>query len=100
MPIWMYHRYAVEGAASMIGGQDFVYAMRGDGHDAVAREIIRCGDAGGQTALRIGGAGGKPQGSHDVVFAQVHVRAVFVAIPTTDDEPLVATITGSSLFRQ
>ncbi len=31
VPIYMYHRYAVEGAASMIGGQDFVYAMRGDG---------------------------------------------------------------------
>jgi Met-zincin/Domain of unknown function (DUF5117) len=31
VPIFMYHRYAVEGAASMIGGQDFVYAMRGDG---------------------------------------------------------------------
>jgi hypothetical protein len=31
VPIWMYHRYAVEGAASMLGGQDFVYAMRGDG---------------------------------------------------------------------
>ena len=31
MPIYMYHRYAVESAASMIAGQDFVYAMRGDG---------------------------------------------------------------------
>ena len=31
VPIYMYHRYAVEGAASMIGGQDFVYSMRGDG---------------------------------------------------------------------
>ncbi len=31
VPIYMYHRYAVESAASMIGGQDFVYAMRGDG---------------------------------------------------------------------
>lgn len=31
VPIYMYHRYAVEGAASMIAGQDFVYAMRGDG---------------------------------------------------------------------
>jgi hypothetical protein len=31
VPIFMYHRYAVEGAASMLGGQDFVYAMRGDG---------------------------------------------------------------------
>ena len=32
VPIYMYHRYAVEGAASMIGGQDFTYAMRDDGH--------------------------------------------------------------------
>ena len=31
VPIYMYHRYAVEAAASMIGGQDFIYAMRGDG---------------------------------------------------------------------
>jgi len=31
VPIFMYHRYAVEGAASMIGGQDFIYAIRGDG---------------------------------------------------------------------
>jgi hypothetical protein len=31
VPIFLYHRYAVEGAASMIGGQDYVYAMRGDG---------------------------------------------------------------------
>ncbi|MGQ0732267.1 MAG: zinc-dependent metalloprotease [Acidobacteriota bacterium] len=31
VPIYMYHRYAVEGAASMVAGQDFVYAMRGDG---------------------------------------------------------------------
>ena len=30
-PIFMYHRYAVESTASMVGGQDFVYAMRGDG---------------------------------------------------------------------
>jgi hypothetical protein len=31
VPIYMHHRYAVESSASMIGGQDFVYAMRGDG---------------------------------------------------------------------
>jgi hypothetical protein len=30
VPIYMYHRYAVEGTASMIAGQDFTYAMRGD----------------------------------------------------------------------
>ena len=38
VPIWMYHRYAVEGTASMIGGQDFVYAMRGDGRTPVKWE--------------------------------------------------------------
>jgi hypothetical protein len=37
VPIWM-HRYAVEGTASMIGGQDFVYAMRGDGRTPVKWE--------------------------------------------------------------
>ena len=31
VPIFMYHRYAVEGTSSMLGGQDFIYAMRGDG---------------------------------------------------------------------
>jgi len=31
----MYHRFTVESAASMIGGQDFVYGMRGDGRDPV-----------------------------------------------------------------
>jgi hypothetical protein len=31
VPIFMYHRYAVESASSMLGGQDFIYAMRGDG---------------------------------------------------------------------
>ena len=31
VPIFMYHRYVVESSASMLGGQDFVYAMRGDG---------------------------------------------------------------------
>jgi hypothetical protein len=31
VPIYMHHRYAVESSASMVAGQDFVYAMRGDG---------------------------------------------------------------------
>ena len=26
VPIFMYHRYAVESAASMVGGQDYIYA--------------------------------------------------------------------------
>jgi hypothetical protein len=31
VPVYMYHRYAVEAAASAVGGQDYAYAMRGDG---------------------------------------------------------------------
>jgi hypothetical protein len=30
VPIFMYHRYAVEAAASMVAGQDYIYGMRGD----------------------------------------------------------------------
>lgn len=32
---YMYHRFTVESAASMIAGQDFTYGMRGDGRDPV-----------------------------------------------------------------
>ena len=35
VPVYMYHRYAVESTASAIGGQDFVYAMRGDNRTPV-----------------------------------------------------------------
>ncbi|HUE86323.1 MAG TPA: zinc-dependent metalloprotease [Vicinamibacterales bacterium] len=38
VPIYMHHRYAVESTASAIGGQDFVYAMRGDGRTATRWE--------------------------------------------------------------
>ena len=31
VPIFMYHRYTVESTASMVGGIDYIYAMRGDG---------------------------------------------------------------------
>src|SRR5437870_2235362 len=34
VPIFMYHRYAVEAAASMVAGQDYIYGMRGDGRVA------------------------------------------------------------------
>jgi len=38
VPVFMYHRYAVEAAASMIAGQDFVYGIRGDGRAPVKWE--------------------------------------------------------------
>jgi hypothetical protein len=38
VPIYMYHRYTVESAASMVAGIDFIYAMRGDGRTPVKWE--------------------------------------------------------------
>jgi hypothetical protein len=38
VPIFMYHRYAVEAAASMVAGQDYIYGMRGDGRAPVKWE--------------------------------------------------------------
>ncbi len=38
VPIYMYHRYSVESAASMVGGIDYIYAIRGDGRTPVKWE--------------------------------------------------------------
>jgi len=38
VPVFMYHRYAVEAAAHMVAGLDFIYAMRGDGRTPVKWE--------------------------------------------------------------
>jgi hypothetical protein len=35
VPLYMHHRYQVDAAASMLGGMDFIYAMRGDGRTPV-----------------------------------------------------------------
>jgi len=35
VPLYMYHRYSVEAAASAVGGLDYIYAMRGDGRTPV-----------------------------------------------------------------
>jgi hypothetical protein len=49
VPVFMYHRYAVESAASMIAGLDYIYGMRGDGRTPVqwvaARDQRRALDA-------------------------------------------------------
>jgi hypothetical protein len=37
VPLYLHHRYQVEAAASVLGGQHFVYAMRGDGREPVRR---------------------------------------------------------------
>ena len=35
VPLYMHHRYQVEAAASVLGGLDYVYALRGDGRTPV-----------------------------------------------------------------
>ena len=35
VPLYMYHRYSVEAAASAVGGLDYIYAIRGDGRPPV-----------------------------------------------------------------
>ncbi|HEX7118217.1 MAG TPA: zinc-dependent metalloprotease [Longimicrobiales bacterium] len=35
VPLYLHHRYQVEAAASVLGGQDYVYALRGDGRTPV-----------------------------------------------------------------
>ena len=34
VPLFLHHRYQIEAAASVLGGQHFIYAMRGDGRQA------------------------------------------------------------------
>jgi hypothetical protein len=34
VPIWLLHRYQVEGAAKLVGGVDYSYSVRGDGREA------------------------------------------------------------------
>lgn len=36
VPIYLFHRYAVDGAVKAVGGVDYSYAVRGDGHEAAA----------------------------------------------------------------
>jgi hypothetical protein len=37
VPLYLHHRYQVEAAASVLGGQHFIYAMRGDGREPLRR---------------------------------------------------------------
>lgn len=36
VPLYLHHRYAVESAAGVLGGQDYIYAFRGDGRTPTA----------------------------------------------------------------
>lgn len=39
VPLYLRHRYAVAGAAKLLGGQTYAYALRGDGSDGTARQV-------------------------------------------------------------
>jgi Met-zincin/Domain of unknown function (DUF5117) len=56
VPVYMYHRYAVEAAASAVAGQDYIYAMRGAGGAAArgARRTRRHAEAVGTRAAQDG----------------------------------------------
>ena len=76
--------------------------MRGDGHDAETRQIIRRDEAGGDFAFRIGARAGEPERRGDEIgahaFQVAHGRSH--GGTTADDEAFVAAITRSELLRQ
>ncbi len=37
VPLYLHHRYQVEAAASVLGGQHYIYALRGDGREPLRR---------------------------------------------------------------
>ena len=37
VPIYLYHRWAVQSASSVLGGQDYIYSLRGDGREPFQR---------------------------------------------------------------
>ena len=41
VPVYLHHRYAAESVATALGGQDYVYALRGDGREPVAGYRLR-----------------------------------------------------------
>jgi hypothetical protein len=49
-PIYLYHRYAIDAVSKQVGGVDYSYAVRGDGHEA-ARVIPAADQRRALTAL-------------------------------------------------
>ena len=83
-PLYLYHRYQVEAAASAVGGMHYIYALRGDG-----RQPTRPG-AGQRAAGRAAGADGDAQavgagaaglGGQEPAAAAVRLRGQPRAVP-------------------
>ena len=39
VPLYLHHRYQVSATAAAVGGQDFIYSLRGDGHGPPVRPV-------------------------------------------------------------
>lgn len=75
------------------GGAKAVGTMHGDGHDAVAGEVVGDFEGVGEFAFGVGDEIGLPEGGGDKVFAKEVVGAGFIAAAANDDA-LVATVAG------
>jgi len=50
VPLYLHHRYQLDAAASLLGGLDYIYAMRGDGREPFSR-VSGSGQRAALTAL-------------------------------------------------
>ena len=76
-----------------------IRAADSDGHETIAREIVRCCDAGSDLALGIGHCRGQPERCHDEILPQFDRCAVLIA-PAADDKTLVAALAHGEFFGQ
>ncbi|MGH7583087.1 MAG: zinc-dependent metalloprotease [Gemmatimonadales bacterium] len=53
VPLYMYHRYQAEAAASALGGIHYTYALRGDGREAFRRATAREQNAALSALMRV-----------------------------------------------
>ena len=84
VPLYLHHRYAVESAASAIGGQNYIYAMRGDGRKPVRMGAGRRAEGGARRAdgdAEAVGAGAVARRAVEDSAAPARVRAHARAVP-------------------
>ena len=84
VPLYLHHRYQIEAAASAVGGIHYIYAMRGDGREAV-KPVPRAEQTGcarrADGGARPGGTGAALQRSASAAAPPVGVRSASRAVP-------------------
>ncbi len=84
VPLYLYHRYQVEAAASAVGGMHYIYALRGDGRQptrpvpANEQRAATPGADGHAQAVRAGAAG---LGGQEPAAAALGLRGQPRAVP-------------------